>query len=329
MKICVIGCGNMAMSTHLPAMVEYKNRVGGIEIIGCADLNHENAVKLKNGFSIGSCYGDYEKMLDELKPDAVVNLTNVAAIADVSENVLDMGYPVLMEKPPGEAAADTLRIAAASERSGKMSMVAFNRRYMPVMREAKRRIEGRSITHIDYCLYCRKRYDSSFEFTGIHAVDAAKFLAGSDYKNVEIFYQELPHFGEKVANYFLFCEFESGATANVRMIADTHERCEKAEIHLDSRNGDEIVYVTAPRDKDRSGSGSIEAVSGGYCVYRAEGSDFCQTEESYELHGFYGEHEAFYNYLKEGKPSPDDAASAVQSVAISECIKNRVRAYKK
>ncbi len=321
MKICIIGCGNMANSTHLPSIQRYNRLHGGIDIAACADLSPDNARALAERYDIPHTYQDYELMLREHQPDAVVCLVHETAVAAVSAHVLSLGYPVLLEKPPGKTRQEVLSIAEASQRSGKPHMVAFNRRHMPVMTKLKSIIAGRAISHIAYDMYRKKRYDEDFEDTAIHAVDTVKWIAGSPYKTVNIFYDEMPQKGKNVANYFLYCTFESGTTAFIRILVDTAEMCERAEVHLDG----EIVTATTAYENNPCGTGGIQVVANSKVVYTISGDVLAGCALKYVLNGFYDEHEHFYNCIQNGITPADDATSAVQNVVICQGIKNRER----
>jgi predicted dehydrogenase len=308
-------------------MMELKRRKGDYEIVGCADLYLQSAASLAEKFMIPASYDNYIKMLDVHKPDAVICLVGEKGMANVASDVLSMGYRVLLEKPPGKSPEETIKIAEASEKSNAFHMVAFNRRHMPVLKEAKNLANGK-ISHINYSLYRRKRYDPNFEDTAIHAVDTVRWLSGDSYKCVDIFYQELPELGKNVANYFLYCEFENQSTATIQILVDTEVPCESAEIHLDSRSARRAVLVQAPFVNELSGCGSIEVAENGKSALRIDGRTLCQSVRPFELGGFYAEHELFYDCVKNNIRPADDARTAIQTVAICEHLKNRSRQYK-
>jgi len=288
-NIAIVGCGNMAHYTHMPSII----KCGGVNVIACADIKIENAKSLSDMYNIPLYFADYNEMLDKTDPDAVVCLVSETAVAKVASDILRR-VPVLLEKPPGKTIAETKMIAEASKKSGNANMVAFNRRFAPVYTDLKKEIAaaGGDIQYVNYKFHRIKRHESNFEDTAIHAVDAVKFLAGSDFKSVEIKYQELPSLGEKVANYFIFFEFTNGIFAAAEILVSTGELFEGCEIHT----RDHIYRASHPMDR---------------------GHDF------YIRQGFYNEHKHFYDCLLAGADPGNGADTAIDCVAVCAALKNR------
>ena len=289
MNIAIVGCGNMAHYTHMPSIKKY----GGVNVAACADIKIENAKSLSKMYKIPLYFADYNEMLEKTAPDAVVCLVTETSVAKVASDILTR-YPVLLEKPPGKTAAETQMIAEASKKSGKANMVAFNRRFAPVYTDLKKEIadSGGDIQYINYKFHRIKRHESNFEDTAIHAIDATQFLAGSDFKSVEIKYQEQPHLGDKVANYFIFFEFKSGIFATAEILVSTGELFEGCEIHT----RDHIYRASLPM---------------------GQGPDF------YIHQGFYYEHKHFYDCLTSGIDTGNGADTAVDCVAVCAALKSR------
>ena len=291
-----MGCGSWAEYTHLPCI----KKCDGVSVISCADINIKNAESLSKKFGIPLYFSDYKEMLEKTNPDAVICLVSENAMAKVAGDILK-NYPVMLEKPPGVTVEEANIISEAAKKSGKTHMVAFNRRFAPVYVKLKEQISAdknnNNIKYINYKLHRIKRHESTFETTAIHAVDAVKFLAGSDFKRVEIKYQEMPELGEKVANYFIFFEFINGIYASAEILVSTGELSESCEIHA----GNNIYRASLPL---------------------ALGPEPGQPEH-YMTQGFYHEHEHFYKCLRNKTNPGNGADTAVQSVAVCGAIKNR------
>jgi predicted dehydrogenase len=43
LKIAVIGCGYMANDVHMPCILKYINEYGGLQTVGCADIDADKA----------------------------------------------------------------------------------------------------------------------------------------------------------------------------------------------------------------------------------------------------------------------------------------------
>ena len=324
MRICIIGCGGIAHGVHLPSVSRYQNLHGDLEITACADIRLEGAKSLADKFNIPFTYEHYVQMLEEQKPDAVVCLVRENATAEVSANVLNLGFPILFEKPPGLTKTEVLSIAEAAKKSGTPHMVAFNRRHMPVMTKLKEIADERKITHIGYDFYRKGRYDVDFSTTAIHAVDTVKYIAGSDYKSVEIFYDETPQKGKNVANYYIYAAFENQTTAFTRILVDTGEVRERAEVHVEK----DIIIADSAFANNPAGTGNIRLISDSQIKLDMSGEELTGSDQHYVLNGFYGEHEYFYSCIKNNVRPKDDVFTSIQSVEICEAIRNRVAALK-
>jgi len=322
MKIVIVGCGGWADHAHMPCIIKY-----GADILACADINAQNAKALQEKYAIPAYFTDYNEMLEKTKPDAVVCLVSENAVAEVASDILQR-YPVMMEKPPGKTVQETSAIFEAAKKSGKMHMVAFNRRFAPVYLKLKEIIAESiaiglpqdkykyDIKYINYKFHRIKRHESFFETTAIHAVDAVKFLAGSDFKRVEIKYQEMPDLGEKVANYYIYFEFVNGVYATAEILVSTGELFEGCEIH--TREG--ILRASLPLSKN---DGGIEYKSAAGAYHTISRSKICPEDEHHISQGFYNEHKHFYDCLKGGINPGNGADTAIQSVAVCDAIKNR------
>nr|WP_294814995.1 Gfo/Idh/MocA family oxidoreductase [uncultured Sphingomonas sp.] len=80
---------------------------------------------------------DFDKMLRELKPDAVIVTTPDAFHDDYVVRALDAGCDVITEKPMTTTAAKAQRILDAVKRSGRHIRVTFNYRYSPFRSQVK------------------------------------------------------------------------------------------------------------------------------------------------------------------------------------------------
>ncbi|MES2988881.1 MAG: Gfo/Idh/MocA family oxidoreductase [Pseudomonadota bacterium] len=80
---------------------------------------------------------DFDKMLREMKPDAVIVTPPDAFHDDYIVRALDAGCDVITEKPMTTTAAKAQRILDAVKRSGRHIRVTFNYRYSPFRSQVK------------------------------------------------------------------------------------------------------------------------------------------------------------------------------------------------
>ena len=125
-RLAMIGCGGNS-SGHARRMNGNKD----VQIVGACDVNTEiannyidrNLPELKPR---PTAYDDIDKMLAEVKADAVLISTPHTLHFEQGMKALDAGCHVFMEKPMVTAAEDAYTIAAKVKESGKIFVVGYN-----------------------------------------------------------------------------------------------------------------------------------------------------------------------------------------------------------
>ena len=194
-KICVIGCGSMSTIGHGPSFQKYKADHPDTCLAGCCDLSEEKAQRYAESFGFDAWYTDYPAMLDAIKPDAVALICPVALTKELSIDIMQRGYNIILEKPPGLNSDQIGQMLAVAKEKGVFVRTSFNRRYTPLIVKLKELLVGKRIFNITYQMYRKTRRDADFATTAIHAIDAVKYIAGIDYSRVDFTYQELPEEG--------------------------------------------------------------------------------------------------------------------------------------
>ncbi len=117
------------------------------ELVGLCDLsrtriNWHNTQLRQRGLAPAPAYqaDDFERMLDETKPDTVIVTTVDAWHHHYIARALDRGCDVISEKPLTTTLDRLKAIDAARKRSGKSLRVTFNYRYAPAYARFRRLI---------------------------------------------------------------------------------------------------------------------------------------------------------------------------------------------
>jgi predicted dehydrogenase len=107
---------------HLVAMPD-------VALVGVQDSDPR--ILAKRAAEVGSppTFADHRKMLDTLRPDFVVALGRHRQMAEIANDLLDAGYPFLMEKPMGINAAEVEALAAKAARLKAFVAVPLAQRY--------------------------------------------------------------------------------------------------------------------------------------------------------------------------------------------------------
>ncbi len=320
-KIANIGCGWVSTACHGPACVEYAGLHPDTTLAACCDLNAERAEAFRARFGFQHAYANYIEMLEAEHPHAVCLNVPPEMISVVGCEIMRRGYPLLSEKPPGLNVAEIDRLIDAAQSSGVINQVAFNRRFMPLAVELKKRLTEQTVYHIEVQQARVARTDPVFATTAIHAIDAARFVAGCDYQELRLAYQEQPKLGPGVANYLLDGHFENGATVHLGIFPVTGINIERITIYT----ADNAFALAANNGPDAPGR--LRCFFNGELVADLNGHAFTGRQEDYYLNGFYQEDAAFFDAVRSGSQPAHDFRSAHQPVEIMQCLIERRNSF--
>jgi len=148
---------------------------GQFDYAGVYDLNPGRSEYAKNLYG-GGCkqYLDFDKMLDETKPDYVIVTTVDATHDEYIVRALDKGYNVITEKPLTTDETKLKRILDAEKRSGKKVIVAFNYRHSSHNTRLKEVLASQrigKITSVDFHWYLNVYHGADY-FRRWHSIMA-------------------------------------------------------------------------------------------------------------------------------------------------------------
>lgn len=87
-------------------------------------------------------FTDHRQMLDETRPDFVIALGRHCDMPAIAHDLLDRGYPFLMEKPMGTSAGQVEGIAERVAATGAFVAVPLGQRYHPFTTRARQLLAG-------------------------------------------------------------------------------------------------------------------------------------------------------------------------------------------
>jgi predicted dehydrogenase len=129
-RVALIGCGNIVMSGHLPALLDHE-RYG---VVGLCDVKADRAQAAAEKIA---CHGrprprvvmDYQQLLTAGDLDACIVALHPEHSVSVVLDLLSRDIPVLDEKPLAIDIQDGLRVAEAAEASSAAYQIGFTFRY--------------------------------------------------------------------------------------------------------------------------------------------------------------------------------------------------------
>src|SRR5436190_18681816 len=115
---------------HLIAMPD-------VELVAVQDSDAGLAAKRAAEVGDPAPFTDYRRMLTTTRPDFVLALGRHRQMAGIAHDLLDQGYPFLMEKPMGVNASEVEAVAAKAARLNAFVAVPLAQRYAPFAARAR------------------------------------------------------------------------------------------------------------------------------------------------------------------------------------------------
>jgi len=335
LRVGVIGAGGIARGVHLPSL----NDMDDAEVVVICDMIEERARAKAEKYAIPKVYTLYKEMLareaDEL--DAVFALVEPGNMFHVAWNCLNAGLDTFCEKPPGITSMQARTLSRKAAEAGKVLQVGFNRRYIPVVREALDIVRRSTyITQVEGCFFkCGTgAFDlgslSAFMSDTVHAVDLVRAMAGGE--AVVAASIQASH-EEPVANAWNgICRFDNGVMGIIKANYQTGGRVHRFEVHgpgvsafIDLGFGGADCGATILSHKGKAQYSLASRGTGDQGLVRIDGKELAGSDEFYRYYGFYQEDRHFIDCLREGKEPETSIHDAVKSMELAEMlVANRI-----
>ncbi len=138
-RLALVGTGSRGSSTWGRALLE--SHAEHVELVGLCDINRKR-VAYARGYIGGDLpvyhSADFEKMIRDTAPDAVLVVTTDCFHADYVIAALDLGCDAISEKPLATELDQCQAILEAEKRTGRRVLTTFNARHGAVSEEIKK-----------------------------------------------------------------------------------------------------------------------------------------------------------------------------------------------
>ncbi|MGL6174490.1 MAG: Gfo/Idh/MocA family protein [Cellulosilyticaceae bacterium] len=188
-KIGIIGTGNIG-HTHIEGYLKNPN----VELYAFCDIDQERVEKAGKKYEVTKTYTDLDEMLklEELDAVSVCTWNNSHAACTIA--ALNAGKHVLCEKPMAMNAKEAEAMKEASEKTGKLLMIGFVRRFGNDCKVLKDFVTEDLFGEIYYskATYLRRNGNPGGWFgdksrsgggplidLGVHVIDLVRFLMGN------------------------------------------------------------------------------------------------------------------------------------------------------
>jgi predicted dehydrogenase len=309
-RLALIGAGGMANSVHYPSLKEFKD----VEMVGLCDIDGERLKSTAGRFGIDERYANYQKMIEETEPDAVYILMPPHQLYDLAVHCLSKGLHMFIEKPPGVTSFQTGRLAKLAQANGCLTMVGFNRRYIPLMEKVKGMADERGPIVHGVAIFYKNMAESPPYYGGaidtltcdiIHAVDVLRWICGEPVRVAST----IKSIGADYQNSFnALAEFDSGATGALLSNFALGARIHTFEIHtkgfssMIDPNDRALIYDRTEDAKELS-------------TFKVAGS-----KEFRVFYGFLQENRHFIDSIRNGTQPTTNLADAVKTMEFVDRI---------
>ena len=173
LRVGVIGAGSIAHSAHFPALASFED----VEVAAVLNRTYEKAEEACRQYGFTKAVHDLDEFLNQ-NLDAAILLTPKTVRKEYLVPLLDAKLDVLVEKPLASTLKECEYLADVSGNSGQIVMVAFNRRYSPLMQRGLEEFKEKP-PHYVLVHKCRefKEYRGTLE-NAIHMVDILRYILG-------------------------------------------------------------------------------------------------------------------------------------------------------
>ncbi len=314
LRACVIGAtGGWYKFAHHPSLQRLSDRV---ELAAASSRSSEGRDVLTSQMGFERAYGDVDEMLDKEKPDFALVCLGVGGLVEMGCKVIERGIPLIMEKPVGRSVAEGRQMLEVVEKAGVPHMVAWNRRFNPLLLRVKELMAERGGVSQITCEFLRNDVKAPTWIMGssVHSIDAMRFLGG-DVKSFVGAGSATRYFDERMTAASFALSFESGVigsfTFNVRA-GRSYER-----YRIMGENWTATVSLGPPGAFDDRWWMTVETDNRETEYVRIANLEKPQICPGY-TNGFWGENEHFVECIESGRTPFPDVAESIRSMELGQ-----------
>ena len=310
-NVGMIGAGGLANAMHYPSLAEFDDA----EIVAICDLDEGRLRSTAEKYEIERTYKDYKKMVSEVDMDAVYIVMPPHHLFDLVIHCLKSKLNVFIEKPPGVTAVQTRNMALTAEDNDCLTMVGFNRRFIPLMVEARKIVEKRgpilqcAATFYKNHVGLGPYYDGAIDILtcdAVHAVDTLRWMGGevvaaaSDVRKLHARYDN---------SFNARLRFEGGATGFLLTNWVVGKRVHTFEMHAKGISAFIDANDKASIYSDNKEEGQVLSAQG-----------VAGSAENRKFYGFYSENRHFIDCIKRKQMPDTNFADALKTMELVERI---------
>lgn len=337
-KVAIIGCGNIALTAHIPSYMESENA----EIKYFCDIIPERADNAVEACECGTAVYDYKEILNDPDLDAVSVCTHNDFHSIIAIDFMKAGKHVLCEKPAARILSEALKMQEVSHETGRILSIGVCNRFGNAVNCVKDMIEKGELGEV-YHVYASFRAHRSIpgiggDFTrkaasgggslidwGVHYLDLILYCCGEP-EPLTASGAAFCKLGVDIKNY-VYKSMWASHTAEIDGVYDVDD----SVTGLVRTNGPVISFTGAWAQNIGLSETYIDFMGtkagirlnycGDFTVYSTEGKELTEFKPEFEKNDFYrDEINSFIDCVKTGSRNRADIDNAIKTSKIMQAI---------
>ena len=201
-------------------------QIPGVSLHCICDADFDRAKSVADASGALHVTSDPHAVIADRNVDAVLIASPDHTHAPLTKSCVELGKPVLCEKPLSQSSAECLDVIAAEVQGGKrLVQIGFMRRFDPAYVEMKAALENGKIGPALMMHNFHRNVSAPSNFTGQmaitnsapHEFDIARFVLGTEYASITVFRPDFRDAGKTGAPVFMVLETVDGQLVNVEI----------------------------------------------------------------------------------------------------------------
>ena len=312
-KVAMIGAGGRANQVIYPAFASLPD----VEIAAICDIDPIRLSQTADMYSVTMRYGkdvfDYQNMISDVKPDAVIAIGQPNIFYDIWQWTLKNGYNLMIEKPFGLSAHQARSLTWLAGQMNLTTQVSFQRRITPMVVKLRDECLKRGPIVHAVCEFYKSMITPYIDARDhmmddcVHAIDTLRWICGGEVVKIDSYVKRVMTPDINFISATL--HFDNGATGFLINSWSSGKRIFSVEMHAPN------IYVEAEHEGKAYvyTDGNLEPQ-----VY-----DTAEVAESEEFHVFTGvqaKARAFVDACKTGGQPDSCFEDALKTMLIAEKI---------
>ena len=327
-RIGVIGAGAFANWVHYPSLAE----IEGCEIAAVCDLDPKRRANVGQRYGVDARFSDYREMTRAMDLDAVYVLMRADLLEAPVTHCLSNGLNVFIEKPPGVTSRQLERWVDLAAENGCKTMVGFNRRFAPLMVEAKRIVEESGPVTLCVAHYSKNLLAQTTTPLGpgaphalllqesIHGIDTLRWLGG---EAADVQSRVTRRFHDYADGFYAMLQFGSGAQGIFMSNFAAGGRIETYEFH---GKGVSARIVPPYEARVSTADGELTVKTSDLTGVAEAAVSACKLKGDGVTHRIYGyiqESRHFIECIREDRMPLTHFGDALETMRLAETIAGR------